>query len=199
MPIDDATWANVRSAYVDTTEPVTKICARVGIDTWTLYLRCREEHWPKRSIKLAAAQAAAKKSATANPPADANPPDDPLPSNQRARLALIRRLYKAIDTKLKQMEKLMASATETSAADHERETRTLTSLIRNFERVSEFDPDLTRSPALDRATPANSHATSERADPAAAPGRADADRLRRDITERLVRIREQRVSPRDAG
>jgi hypothetical protein len=200
MPIDDATWANVRRAYVDGSQPVKQICTEFGIDTFKLYARARQDQWPKRLAKILAARTAAK--AIAQPTeaishADPDSAELPLPSNQRARSALIRRLYKAIDTKLKQMEKLMASAAETSPADHERETRTLSTLIRNFERVSEFDPDLTKPAAAHAANaPAGSSSSPSSA---ASPSTADAERLRRDIAERLVRIHEQRTTPRDAG
>jgi hypothetical protein len=201
MPIDDATWANVRRAYVDGSQSVKQICTEFGIDTFKLYARARQDQWPKRLAKILAARTAAK--AVAQPsdaisPADPDSAELPLPSNQRARSALIRRLYKAIDTKLKQMEKLMASAAETSPADHERETRTLSTLIRNFERVSEFDPDLITKPAA--AHTANAPAgSSSSPNSAASPSSADAERLGRDIAERLVRIHEQRRLTRDAG
>jgi hypothetical protein len=207
MPIDDATWANVRRAYVDTSKPVKQICAEFGIDGWALAARARQEHWPRRLAKIIAARAAAKAAVRSLKPAQAAAVDPtpsdyadlPLPSNQRARLTLVRRLYKAIDTKLKQMETHMASATGTSSADHERETRTLSTLIRNFERVSEFDSDLAKS----TGTPANSstpaHFANHGANTAAATSATDADRLRRDIAERLVRLHEQRSAPRDSG
>jgi hypothetical protein len=216
MPIDDATWADVRLAYVGSTVPVAAICNHFNVDTRTLYARAKREKWPKRSKMLAAARLAATRAAmAAGTPSsapfvsqvvtDVCPFDYPLPSNPKARSALIRRLYNAINTKLQQMERLMATATDTSAVDHERETRTLTALIRNFERVSEFDPTIAKSTkaavvaaalAADAKPSGRAIDGTDAAPPTSGP---DAERLRRDIAERLVRIHEQRGTPRDPG
>jgi hypothetical protein len=102
------------------------------------------------------------------------------PSTLTARRTLVRRFYKAIDTKLKQMELRMATeiaqGEETSsAADHERDTRAIGGLINQLGKISEFEADLDR--------PAGSR------DAASAARLAEeADGYRRALAERLERL-----------
>jgi hypothetical protein len=63
-----------------------------------------------------------------------------------ARRALIRRMYSAIDTKLQLLEKHMQSdlarldtGTDSSAADHERDTRAIGTLIKNLGTIADID------------------------------------------------------------
>jgi len=86
--------------------------------------------------------------------------------------ALIGRLYRAISLKLEHMEKRMASGESRSAQDEERESRALATLINNFEKVTEAVAGLDKD------------------GDARKPGRtgADAERMRREIAERLERL-----------
>jgi hypothetical protein len=103
----------------------------------------------------------------------------------KARRALVRRLYKAIDTKLKQMERRMAhdmaakdGGPDTTAADHERDTRAIGALIGNLSRVTEIEADLERLPGS--SNPAYSQGDRQLAE--------EAERFRRDVAERLARL-----------
>lgn len=102
------------------------------------------------------------------------------PSTLTARRTLVRRFYKAIDTKLRQMELRMATeiarGEETSsAADHERDTRAIGGLINQLGKISEFESDLDR--------PAGSSD-----DASAARLAEEAERYRRALAERLERL-----------
>lgn len=95
------------------------------------------------------------------------------------RRALIQRFYKAIDTKLKQMEQRMKSEMEKdddgqSAADHERDTRAIGGLINQLAKLSEYETDLDRPNA------------GQGEDFAAVA--AEAERYRRELAERLARL-----------
>lgn len=94
-----------------------------------------------------------------------------LPSRSAQR-ALIARLYKAISLKLEHMEMRMASGEARSAQDEERESRALATLISNFEKVTEAVAELDQE---------------SNAAHAAGVG-ADAERMRREIAERLERL-----------
>jgi hypothetical protein len=214
MPIDDATWALVRADYVGSTETVYAICARYGIKHQELYARRGAENWPLRdsvkSQRLRATTLEKKRKSAAT-----NPLIDPPLTTRATRAALIWRLYRAIDLKLQQMENLMTTDAETSSTDHERQTRAITGLVRTFERVTELQADptkpagklanrSTRASRANSAANASAHATSAIGGTAGSPASpaastADAERLRRDIAERLVRIHEQRTTPRDVG
>jgi len=107
-------------------------------------------------------------------PAPAKPNDEvresALPSRGSQR-ALIGRLYRAISLKLEHMEKRMASGKARSAQDEERESRALATLINNFEKVTEAVAEL-------------DHDGNART----AGAGADAERMRREIAERLERL-----------
>ena len=95
-----------------------------------------------------------------------------------ARRALIKRFYKAIDTKLKQMELRMKTDMEkgegaASAADHERDTRAIGGLINQLGKISEYETD------LDRPTGQGEEFTALA---------AEAERYRRELAERLARL-----------
>jgi hypothetical protein len=109
----------------------------------------------------------------AKPRVPAKPADEDgqvLPSRASQR-AVIGRLYRAISLKLEHMEKRMASGEARSAQDEERESRALASLINNFEKVTEAVAELDTDGDKQRARVG-----------------ADAERMRREIAERLERL-----------
>jgi hypothetical protein len=118
------------------------------------------------------------------------------PSAQRAapsalgvRRQLISRLYRAIDTKLKLMERRMHSEINAieqgapedpaglTAADHERETRAFGALVKTINSVRQMQAE------LEDLVSANPNTTAADARLA-----ADADRYRRDIAQRLAKF-----------
>ena len=122
----------------------------------------------------------------AKPRVPAKPADEDgqvLPSRASQR-AVIGRLYRAISLKLEHMEKRMASGESRSAQDEERESRALATLINNFEKVTEAVAGLDKD-----------------GDAARKPGRtgADAERMRREIAERLERLGGGGPAPGSSG
>lgn len=109
----------------------------------------------------------------AKPRVPAKPADEDgqiLPSRASQR-AVIGRLYRAISLKLEHMEKRMASGEDRSAQDEERESRALATLITNFEKVTEAVAELNTDGDKQRTRVG-----------------ADAERMRREIAERLERL-----------
>lgn len=206
MPIDPNAWPEVRRSYCETSEPIAAICGRFDITPAELKARRLKEGWPARAPAVQRSGTGAKPKSKPAPVKLASPRSSKPKAKRRAdkpssanRGAMIRRLYNAIDLKLTQMEQLMTDDTETSSADHEREARALSTLIQTFERMLEFDPAA-------RPAHASSAAKSDRAngEPAArasgiAATSADAERLRRDITERVERLMDKRNAPRTPG
>jgi hypothetical protein len=100
--------------------------------------------------------------------------------------ALLVRLYRTIDRKLSQLEARLESDEDMTIADHERETRAIGQLIRNVEKIA----DLEKAP---RASGVNS----DRAAETQAGGDIDAEQVRRELAERILRFREiKRAEPR---
>ncbi|MEQ1697820.1 MAG: hypothetical protein ABL901_18465 [Hyphomicrobiaceae bacterium] len=214
MPIDDATWEQVRAAYADPKDTVVEICNRFNIRHQDLYARRSAENWPLRDkgksdrLRRVPASACDKSS-------DATTAKSHAASSRAARAALILRLYNAIDLKLTQMEQRMSdpeATRQTSSADHEREARTLTGLVRNFERVTEMDADLTKPAGKSAAAKSSRPGTAAATDGTSACGpaplttaaalAADPARamlLRRDIAQRLERIMAKGNPPGDVG
>lgn len=196
-------WAEIRRLYVASGLTVSGIAERHGIPVRRLHARARADGWPRRSDHRPKPKPKPKPSAAAVPSdsgrsiTKAKPPDPPLArpaparkassgrntSSLKARRTLVRRLYRAIDTKLQQMETRMAKdiaaggdTADASAADHERDTRAIGTLIANLSRITEIEADLERA---SDATPAS---------PDAASLADEAERFRRDVAERLARL-----------
>ena len=180
MQVDDETWAAVRRAYENPSETLTEIAARFTLSRQRIVARAKKEGWPqrpaarrRRGVGASAAQpettpAVTEKEANTKAPVR----QTGLPT-RGAKRALIGRLYRAISLKLEHMEMRMASGEVRSAQDEERESRALATLINNFEKVTEavaeLDRDKTRARAAGRVG-------------------ADAERMRREIAERLERL-----------
>lgn len=164
-----ADWAAIARHYASGTATVAEICARFGITRAALYRRARREGWPKRSTRKASARAASAKPKAAAKRA---------PAAQRRR-DMIARLYQALDQKMQLIEERIAQsaghagdAMPVSAADNERDARTLNALFRLFERLTEMDDRLRGAGGGDPKIKDT-----------------DADSLRRDLARRLARLR----------
>ena len=109
-----------------------------------------------------------------------------LPTRTRPSAALrelIQRLYKAMDTKLKLMERRMETqianlekGADLTSADHERDARAFGAMIKNIEQVKEMQADLDRVAGGQPATAADAELF------------AEAERFRQEIAERLARF-----------
>lgn len=168
MQVSDDAWADVRRAYEQSAASITEIGKSAGLTRQRIAARAKKEGW----VRAVAS--------TASAPPDEDVSQQPRTATTRASLptrgaqrALIGRLYRAISLKLEHMEKKMASGKARSAQDEERESRALATLINNFEKVTEAVAELGK----DRDT----QRTTRRAS-------ADAERMRREIAERLERL-----------
>lgn len=114
------------------------------------------------------------------------PDGKPAPAGQRKkrrrkkprpvdRARLIERLYLAIDHNLQLLEQRMKDDTTPTAADGERDARALATAIRNIEKVTELEAGTERDANAPRE---NGHGFTS----------ADADRLRLELAERILRI-----------
>jgi hypothetical protein len=168
MQVDDHTWAAVRRAYADPSVPLGEIAERYGLTAMRIGARAKRENWPGRE-----ARTSSRRTAPAAPGDNtkAKPSRAGALPTRGAQRALIGRLYRAISLKLEHMEKRMASGKARSAQDEERESRALATLISNFEKVTEAVAEL-------------DHDGNART----AGAGADAERMRREIAERLERL-----------
>lgn len=192
-------WQQIRRLYVAGALSLAAIAEQYGVSAQRIARRAQKEGWPPRQRRAPGAREGPIRkrdgdtrrrspSATAKPAPKGRSPAAAA-ATLKARRALVRRLYKAIDTKLKQMERRMAHDMATTerpsdmtAADHERDTRAIGALIANLSRVTEIEADLERHPGS--ASPAEQqgaqHAERQLAD--------EAERFRQDVAERLARL-----------
>ncbi|MFN3744479.1 MAG: hypothetical protein ACK4TL_07220 [Hyphomicrobiaceae bacterium] len=197
---DEPDWPQIRRQYAAGALTLARIAERHGISVQRLARRARKEGWPARRRRPPGTgesplrKAGGKAPTTAvrkgpRPRAAQSAPEgrrrETGATSLKARQALVRRLYKAIDTKLKQMERRMAhdmatneGSSDRTAADHERDTRAIGALIANLSRVTEIEADLERLP--ESASPTDQHGDRQLAD--------EAERFRREVAERLARL-----------
>ena len=208
---DQPDWSEIRRLYLDGEFSIAAIAERHGVSAQRITRRAQRDHWPPRpprhrnGVPSKTRDKPAAKPATppttrpkrtqvsaTTPPPPKSRSKRPVPAtgsaarSLKARRALVRRLYTAIDTKLQQMERRMAhdmaneeGSSDTTAADHERDSRAIGALIANLSRVTEIEADLERIPGT-AALPATQQADRQLAD--------EAERFRREVAERLARL-----------
>lgn len=160
MPdLTQAEWDEVRVAYEESYERVADIAVRFGIPRTTIQSRAVADGWLPRAMRRA----------------------NWVPSSEH----MIRRLYQYLDRKLAQMEARMDNDEELTVADHERETRALGQLIRNFEKVSDLNGELQDGADGKRHGPTEHDASDQPDDP---------HRLRNELAERILRLREKQAA-----
>lgn len=100
------------------------------------------------------------------------------------RNVLAKRLLAALDQKMTEYETRLAEGVPTSAADSERDARTLNTLVRLFDKLRDFDAKAATVPA--KPSPASAaHAQAANSETSS----HDADRLRHDLAQRLEKLR----------
>ncbi|RIA56772.1 hypothetical protein [Dichotomicrobium thermohalophilum] len=149
-------WAAIAADYAAGELTVAEICAKYGITRKALYVRAREQSWPLRSGRAGGSGGGRYRRR----------------GPRAARQALVARLYQALEQKMSEFESRLNEGAQT-AADHERDTRTLNTMVRLFERLSALD---------------------EKAGGASTGGsdlNGDARALREDLARRLDRLRHE--------
>ena len=156
-----AIWEQIRVAYETSRETVAQLAKRFAVSPGAIQYRSRKEGWLPRRVRKGTAR----------------------PGRQDV---LLCRLYRTIDQKLAQMEERMSHEDDDlSIADHERQTRALGQLIRNFEKVAGLETE--QSGGTDQPTGGKSERD-------AAELAIDPEHLRNELAERILRLREKRVS-----
>ena len=166
MRLTPEQWADARRLFEQGIAR-NEIAARMGVVAPTVNRRAQREGWRRhKPVRKPASRPRSFESLTV-----------------AARRALVQRLYKAMDTKLKLMERRMTKqldaleeGNDLPSADHERDTRAFGAIIKNIEHVKEMQADLDRVAGGQPATAADAELF------------AEADRFRREIAERLARF-----------
>jgi hypothetical protein len=183
MVLDDETWADIRRAYEETTEAVRLIAVRYGVARSTVHDRALRENWRPRKtgVRRISQPAAAAVSMALVPDFELEPFTPRPPDTAEERLA---RFYRIIDRLLEKMERNVSNAADLSPQDQERHARAVASTLSSMERVTELAGDLL--PATASTEGDAGHAN------------AEAERMRREIAERLERLSEKWLAQTEA-
>lgn len=108
--------------------------------------------------------------------------EPPTPTQQK-RTRLTKRLFAVVEAKITELERRMAETkgAPQSAAEAERDTRALTTLMQLYAKLVALDEAAQAANKTDTTTNENAGATGARTDD-------DADRIRRDLAGRLERL-----------
>jgi len=208
--VDQGTWVAIRHAFEAGGASVASLAATFGVNASTVYSRIRREKWKRPARPNERAKCESRKGARAGrrkqrgprtatveetssrhavvQPAEAGMGTG-LEEGQKPSRQLWERLYNAIDGKLSRLERRMRSGVPVSAADSERETRELSSMVRSYEKVLEVAAEIE---GRDQATSGGRDSEKAGSRAAAKEAAADAERLREEILARLARLHGER-------
>lgn len=174
MKLDQAAWAEIRRACETTAEPLQQIADRYGVSRRRIYDKGKREAWLARPSPYCAKP---ESNAAVSGDASEAPPFGKRRRKRKPDTVLARalRLLRLIDMQLDQMEIRMTEDELVTAQDQERQARAFSTLVGQLETVMQTIADKDRAPG--RST---DEGTTD-----------DADRLRREITERLERLNAQ--------
>lgn len=165
----------VRLLYENRAISVREIARRTGVPASSVHAWAKRNGWPPRK-----------------PPrllADGSGPAPPLRRRRlRKRLSvgrLVDRIYRVITHNLESMEQRMSEEENSSNENPEREARAISNIVRSVEKLKELEPDNSkRDPATNGRYPLT---------------RDEEDRLRDEIVERLLQLRERRADKGPKG
>jgi hypothetical protein len=172
---DPPDWPAIRRQYEGSSLSMAEIARRSSVSVSSVRRRRDAEGWTRQAGLLP------------EPPGARGKARRQTGGAARARPTkrqLIRRLLEMVDRNLKLLELRMTSEDPGTASDRERDTRTIGTLTRTLGKITELQSDL--KPA-GGAKPKSSAG--------AAIDDGEADRLRLEIAERILRLRE-RSQPR---
>ena len=150
-------WAGIARDYAAGALTIAEICALYGVSTSAIYQRAALEGWKKRGHAARASR------------------------HRNGAASMTERLLSALDRKMTEFETRIAQCATTTAADSERDARTLNTLVRLFEKL--------KGSGGNGATDAKAAAAPVPAATSAGKDAHDADRLRHDLARRLEKLR----------
>ena len=214
MP-DPSVWEDIRRAYADQNIRTCEIRKIYGITQREIDKRVIAEDWPRRldAIQLAVARKAALAADTEATPTTTPATSCPLPATSPTpaasqkrkptpiayRRAIVQRLYAVIDAKLSLLERRFArdmanletgKGKAVTSADNERDIRAIGTMIKTLEQMTDYDHGTDPGKSIGRSGTASllSGAAAKSAALAATQLADEADRLRRELGERLQRF-----------
>lgn len=137
-------WPAIRSAYEGHEGTITALCRAHGIKPYQLYAKARKAGWRLRKQSQPKTNAHTLKKPTANPKqtSDTGPTGLPAPKPEPpSPQATLREALEFITMEL--IQRIRKSGGTDDAA-HEKDARTLSSLVRTYEKLKQMESDSAR-------------------------------------------------------
>ncbi|MFM2423248.1 MAG: hypothetical protein RL291_1778 [Pseudomonadota bacterium] len=178
-------WEDIRLAYVETPEPIKSLCKRFDITPADLAKQRKALGWPPRPSPIKAKAKPAAAAVPTEPPADAASDASPTATlKTESHAAMVERLTSLILHKIDEMQQRPTSNEPSSAADSEREARSIAVMIQGLARLCGLNngADASANTPID----IEDHAT-------------DLDALRDNLAQRLARFGDTSRADRGPG
>jgi hypothetical protein len=173
-------WDAIARDYAAGTLTIIEICTLHGVSPSALYQRINKLRWKKRqgsATKIT--QTASPKDASKAPKTAARGTSIRKRPTKRSK-DLVRRLLIALDQKMTEFENRLAAGESLTAADSERDARTLNTLVRLFDKLKDTDRKNRDAKSACSSSAPSTNGTDLH----------DADRLRHDLAQRLKKLRQ---------
>ncbi len=185
MSVDKATWGAIKCAYCGGADTVAALSRQFGVSAHAIRYRIKRDGWQRKvpgplRRKVGRKAAVKSKGEGRGRRADVDDGDSGTWSTADTKADVVKRLYRAILRKLAGIEKRLEQDEPLSAAESERQTRELSTMVRSFEKITGVaaDIELQRKPGRKREKDRDGRAS-------------DAERMRQEIAERLERLHSQ--------
>lgn len=194
-------WNEVARRFQDDNESVKVLSEDFGVSSSTIYRKARLQNWVRKNLVSPKENLVSPKEidAVEEPVSKLDAElrnlgalkSEPsvfagkfLPLSQRK--ALINRLYRALEQKIGFVEARLEVEENPSAAESEKDARTLTALVRLFEKLSELENQVLNERCQDAMTAETAIDSSKVQD--SDRGEPDAERLRATLAAKLERL-----------
>jgi hypothetical protein len=188
MKLSEATWTEIRVVYQTTREPLRSIASRFGAGYTTIFQRSINEQWgPRPPLPNAKPRLLVPNPAFVPPvpvgelqePAEQpTAPPRPIRTKPDTPQDRVTRVFQLIDQQLDNMETLMTTNENLSAEDEARKSRVIGNTLDNMSKATETATDLLQDSGM-------AHGAESK------DAYLKAERLRREIAERLERLNAQ--------
>lgn len=159
LSLDHATWAEIERLWKTGSEPLGQVARRFGITHQAISARARQQRWKRAGHRGEVAVQDTEREPPSGPGLAASVQEKRDASGSRGRAssrrAIAERLFRAMETKLGAVEERIAAGGDASPADSERTTRTLNTLVRSLEKLTDYEGKLGKSagPKHDKRRP----------------------------------------------
>jgi len=177
--VDETAWSQIERLWREGVESPRAIGARFDVSHQKISAMARRHGWGPRGSQPRDGVREPVGAATLTRP-ERSPATTPRASarGERSRRAIIERLFGAVDTKLRAIERRIADGGDAAPADSERTTRSLNTLIRTLDKLEQYERQLGKQAAAKLGKQGGAH--------------DDPERRREELARRIERLLQRR-------